>query len=216
MAESTWPCGRPFHLVIACLGLSALFHICLFLLPLPVCQTAPHEEIFITLEPAREILEPQSEETPLASPPSPPESAQEPLQKKETSVNATTKTVLKKKRASRNPAQQSSKNTGEPTSAPLKAEPSGQMAPPRLAPGNSAPAYPPLARKRGQQGTVLVRCLINKDGQATETVLKESSGFRLLDEAALKAVKTWKFHPAMKNGKPAPDYLVVPVEFRLN
>lgn len=77
------------------------------------------------------------------------------------------------------------------------------------------PEYPALARKRGQEGTVLVRCRVSTQGIVSGVELERSSGFRLLDEAALKAVSQWTFLPAMEAGKPVESAIVVPVQFRL-
>lgn len=78
-----------------------------------------------------------------------------------------------------------------------------------------APDYPELARKRGQEGVVRIRCQVDATGMVTATSVAVSSGHRLLDEAALKAVKKWRFKPAASNGVPVSGSVVVPVEFRL-
>jgi protein TonB len=46
--------------------------------------------------------------------------------------------------------------------------------------------------------------------------LHKSSGHALLDKSALKTVKSWRFTPGTKNGRPATMEVVVPVRFRLN
>ncbi|QDF66165.1 TonB family protein [Shewanella sp. SNU WT4] len=77
------------------------------------------------------------------------------------------------------------------------------------------PTYPKLARKRGLEGTVQLEVFFNHYGQAQSLSVLTSSGHRVLDEAALAAVKTWHFL--------APNHLSaglfrveVPVRFALN
>lgn len=95
--------------------------------------------------------------------------------------------------------------------------PIGESSPPAPAGGSGKPRpqYPELARKRGQEGTVSVRCQVDANGHVTNVSLARSSGFRLLDEAALKAVGKWKFKPGRKDGACVAGTVVVPVQFRL-
>lgn len=76
------------------------------------------------------------------------------------------------------------------------------------------PVYPELARKRKQEGTVNVRCAIDSSGAVRNTTIAKSSGFRLLDEAALKAVSKWKYRHSRADKK-NPDSIIVPVKFIL-
>lgn len=77
------------------------------------------------------------------------------------------------------------------------------------------PAYPELARKRGQEGRVHVRCRVNASGKVIEAIIDKSSGYKLLDEAALKSVRKWLFKPAVKNGAKVEGTVIIPVQFRL-
>lgn len=63
--------------------------------------------------------------------------------------------------------------------------------------GNRAPAYPASARRRGESGTVLVHTTIDTEGAVAAVALARSSGFADLDQAALGAVKEWRFTPAL-------------------
>lgn len=81
---------------------------------------------------------------------------------------------------------------------------------------NPEPEYPLAARRRGQQGTVLLNITVNARGQATEISLKQSSGYELLDQAALQAVKTWEFEPARIRNLAMESKIEVPVRFKLN
>lgn len=81
---------------------------------------------------------------------------------------------------------------------------------------NPRPAYPLAARRRGDQGTVLIRVLVSADGLAASVGLEKTSGHPSLDEAALSAVKSWRFVPARQGGQAIELPYVVPVVFKLD
>ena len=56
---------------------------------------------------------------------------------------------------------------------------------------------------------------VNRDGTVKQISLKKSSGFVLLDDAAMNAVKHWEFLPANKNGLQIESEVEVPVRFKL-
>lgn len=80
---------------------------------------------------------------------------------------------------------------------------------------NPEPEYPLIARRRGQQGSVLLNITVSPTGRATKVSLQQSSGFELLDQAALKAVKTWNFEPARVGAMAVESKIEVPVRFKL-
>ena len=80
---------------------------------------------------------------------------------------------------------------------------------------NPRPAYPPLARRRGEEGQVLLRVLVSTAGRAAQLELQQSSGSALLDEAAQAAVRQWKFVPAQRGGVAVESRVLVPIVFRL-
>lgn len=80
---------------------------------------------------------------------------------------------------------------------------------------NPEPEYPPLARRRGMEGTVVLEVLVEVDGLVGGLALHQSSGQRLLDEAALKGVKGWRFAPGRRSGEPLAMKVLVPVRFAL-
>ena len=80
---------------------------------------------------------------------------------------------------------------------------------------NPAPAYPPLARRNGEQGRVLLRVLVAPDGSAQEVLVNVSSGHPRLDEAALAAVRQWRFVPARLGRDAVEAWVIVPIAFAL-
>jgi protein TonB len=81
---------------------------------------------------------------------------------------------------------------------------------------NPAPHYPTLSRRFGEQGRVLLDVYILPDGSVGEIRLNTSSGFRRLDEAALAAVRNWRFVPARRGESAIPYWYVQPITFSLN
>ena len=81
---------------------------------------------------------------------------------------------------------------------------------------NPAPQYPALSRRLGEQGRVMLDVYILPDGSVGEIKLNRSSGFPRLDNAALQAVKTWKYVPAKRGDTAIPFWYVQPVSFVLN
>jgi protein TonB len=102
--------------------------------------------------------------------------------------------------------------------AQAKPEPEPVIEPPKFGVAylnNPAPSYPPLSRRLGEEGRVLLRVLVSSKGDADTVDLEDSSGFSKLDEAAIKAVKKWRFVPAKRSNQPISAYVLVPVKFSL-
>jgi protein TonB len=81
---------------------------------------------------------------------------------------------------------------------------------------NPPPIYPMEARKMGQQGTVVLSVRLTAEGTVEALAVKESSGYTLLDQAALRAVKRWQFQAGTFAGVPVGWPVEVPIEFRLD
>ena len=62
--------------------------------------------------------------------------------------------------------------------------------------------YPPISRRLGEQGKVLVKFTVEADGSVSNAALETSSGFSRLDEAAVRCVSDFHYNPATQNGKP--------------
>ncbi len=80
---------------------------------------------------------------------------------------------------------------------------------------NPAPRYPWISRQRCEQGRVIVTVTVNAKGHPREVGIKRSSGYRRLDEAAVAAVRKWRFVPAKRRGRAVAGRAQVPVTFRL-
>lgn len=74
--------------------------------------------------------------------------------------------------------------------------------------------YPDEARRQGMEGTVHVRVLVNRSGEAEDVVVLKSSGSYLLDSAAVRTAKTFVFSPAMTGEKVQKTWVLVPIEFQ--
>lgn len=78
------------------------------------------------------------------------------------------------------------------------------------------PVYPAAARRRHEEGVVVLRALVSPSGGTERVAIWESSGFYRLDDAALEAVRGWRFEPARRAGIPVKSWVQVPVRFQLN
>lgn len=95
----------------------------------------------------------------------------------------------------------------ESRGAVTKAEPLVQM--------NPAPPYPRIARQRGWEGTVRLEVIVGKDGIPGAVGIRESSGHGILDDAALRTVKQWKFSPARSGNLRFQSRITIPIRFTL-
>lgn len=76
------------------------------------------------------------------------------------------------------------------------------------------PVYPPVARAANVEGAVILEAIIAKDGTVKEVRVLRSAP--LFDEAAVTAVKQWKYTPTELSGVPVEVVMTVVVNFRLN
>ena len=77
------------------------------------------------------------------------------------------------------------------------------------------PAYPPLSKRLGEQGKVVVRVFIDTNGSATQAEIAQSSGFDRLDQTALDTVRRWRYVPGKRAGVPEAMWFNVPINFVL-
>ncbi|OBU14367.1 hypothetical protein AYY19_06450 [Photobacterium aquimaris] len=76
--------------------------------------------------------------------------------------------------------------------------------------------YPKLAKRRGIEGQVLVEVWIDAQGQQLKQKLIKSSGAQILDNAAIAAIKKWRFSSHIVNGKAIAHRVQIPVRFKLD
>jgi protein TonB len=103
-----------------------------------------------------------------------------------------------------------------PTAQPVA---TGPVMPPRPVAGmetNRAPIYPEIARRRGEQGRVVLRVNISPEGAPLEVDVAATSGYPILDSAALAAVHQWRFIPATQTGVPVAAVAEIPIHFQLS
>lgn len=76
--------------------------------------------------------------------------------------------------------------------------------------------YPAALYARGIEGKVVLRLFVDETGQlkSDSTRVAESSGYPALDSAALAAVSSFRFAPALRNGTAVPATFLQPVHFR--
>lgn len=80
---------------------------------------------------------------------------------------------------------------------------------------NPAPPYPPLSRRMGEEGKVILRVSVNSQGGADQVEIRSSSGSQRLDESAVNTVKHWKFIPAKRGDSAVQSWVLVPIVFKL-
>jgi protein TonB len=80
---------------------------------------------------------------------------------------------------------------------------------------NPSPEYPPIARKRGYQGNVVLSVLVRRDGTVGDLKVLSSSGHPVLDRAAVAAVKHWLFEPGMRGEEKVEMRVKIPIRFEL-
>ncbi len=108
------------------------------------------------------------------------------------------------------------KNGSEPSGAPAGSAAGSQLV--KAAPAyaeNPIPAYPRVARRRGLEGEVWLRVRVSETGRVLHLEIHRSSGHRVLDDAAHKAVNRWRFRPALLGDVPVESEVLVPVRFQL-
>ncbi len=80
---------------------------------------------------------------------------------------------------------------------------------------NPPPEYPELAKQMRQEGLVMLAVDVDREGIPIKVEIKKSSGYRLLDQAAVKAVSHWKFEPGSIGNITVESAVTVPIRFRL-
>ncbi|SPD71738.1 conserved hypothetical protein [uncultured Desulfobacterium sp.] len=80
---------------------------------------------------------------------------------------------------------------------------------------NPSPEYPRIARRRGWQGIVILSVFVNEKGRVSNLWVSNSSGYTVLDNAAVEAVRKWSFEPGAKGDMKVAMWVKVPIRFEL-
>lgn len=78
------------------------------------------------------------------------------------------------------------------------------------------PRYPRLAQRRNQQGSVMLDVIVDEQGNPITVDVLESSGYPILDKAAIDAVKRWAFEPEQRNQQFVRSRVHIPVVFEIS
>jgi protein TonB len=81
---------------------------------------------------------------------------------------------------------------------------------------NRPPIYPYAAAQRGEHGEVRLIIHVSANGLAAGADIAESSGIPALDQAALDAVRRWRFKPALRDGQAIPSDMPIRFVFEAN
>jgi len=107
-----------------------------------------------------------------------------------------------------------SEGTGTPAGSDAISANAPDVIPPRLV-FQPQPEYPEMSRRTREQGIVVLEAVIGLDGKVEQvSVLRGSSA--LLDAAAVRAVREWRYAPATLNGRSIRVYLTATVRFLLH
>lgn len=101
----------------------------------------------------------------------------------------------------------------QPLAPPTAALQTGGDVKPARMTSSIAPVYPMLAKNQHIEGDVRVDALIDASGRVSD--MKVVSGPPLLQQAAMDALRQWKYQPATLDGKPVPMHLTVTIQFRM-
>jgi protein TonB len=102
-----------------------------------------------------------------------------------------------------------------PVSGPAPAENGALVAAVPSYSSNPLPEYPFLARRKHWQGVVWLLVDVSRDGLVEGLRVEQSCGHGILDRAASRTVRRWRFIPARRAGQPTASQVRIPVRFQL-
>jgi protein TonB len=76
--------------------------------------------------------------------------------------------------------------------------------------------YPPLAKRSGVEGRVVVRVLIGTKGKAEKMEVTVSEPEGVFDENAMKSLKYWQFRPGILDGELVSTWVSIPLTFKVD
>ncbi len=105
----------------------------------------------------------------------------------------------------------------DPAPAPPAPAPAPKVIPASAVQYLTAPElnYPAMSQRMGETGKVMVRVYISQSGEASEVQVHKGSGFKRLDEEAVRAVRKARFKPYTENGLPTAGWAFIPLSFDL-
>jgi len=104
--------------------------------------------------------------------------------------------------------------TAPPVQGPKQPMPVGGLIGPPKRIGYVPPIYPPIALAARKEGLVILQAIIDEDGLVRDVKVLRSDP--LFDQAAMDAVKQWRFTSPMLNNQKIPVVMTVTVGFSLN
>lgn len=117
---------------------------------------------------------------------------------------------------------QAAPSTAPPSAAPPQPAPPAQQAGPKTVTDaqvgyltRPSPIYPVRSKRAGDQGTVMVKVLVDPTGRPSQVVLERSSGHAELDESALNALRAARFRPFVDAGAAQAVWVICPIGFAL-
>jgi protein TonB len=78
------------------------------------------------------------------------------------------------------------------------------------------PEYPPLSKRMGEEGRVILRVLVNEKGHPDQVNVQQTSGSSRLDDEARQAILRSQFKPHIEDGKAIAVYTIIPITFHLD
>lgn len=101
---------------------------------------------------------------------------------------------------------------------PLDPGPTKTVVPPKFDADyldNPPPVYPRLSKRLNEVGNVGLMVFVDASGAPGKIDIQTSSGYERLDQAAIEAVRRWRFVPAKQGDKPVAAWVLVPIYFSL-
>ncbi|WP_231590848.1 energy transducer TonB [Grimontia sp. AD028] len=169
--------------------------------------------------PKKAEVQPQKKEKPEVNPPK--ETKKKPLEKvtKKERKEEKTKPLPPKKpieKPEEKPEEIAEKKSEESQMTQAKSSSPMLVERPTFKVRPSQPKYPRMAKRKGMEGTVLIEVWLDEEGHQTHRSLLKSSGFELLDGAAMDAVEKWRFNGHEENGVALAHRVRIPVRFNLD
>ena len=208
-----------------CLGVSLLAHIWILRGLGAVLTVEPARADVITSVEIIEELPPPPEPEPLPPEPEPPQEPTEPEPPPPEQILASPTSELPPVAEVQPEPVPPPKPEPQPVappkprpSKPSPPKPANPAVPDRAVPvvhRNSPPHYPEFARRKGWEGLVVVRVVVDASGRPRSVKVHSGSGYGVLDHAAVQTVKGWRFHPRVVGGAAVEGIVDVPVNFSL-